>query len=59
MNESSKNQAPNTDESTSLKLQFDGVAAAFGICCLEFLWSLVFGIWCFVNSSIVNEKSRI
>jgi hypothetical protein len=45
MNESSKHQTPNTKESPNLKLQFGGIAAAFGIWSLEFLWSLVFGIW--------------
>jgi hypothetical protein len=45
MNESSKHQTPNPKEAPNLKLQFGGIAVAFGIWSLEFLWSLVFGIW--------------
>jgi hypothetical protein len=75
MNENTKNQAPNTRETPNLKsqapkrwlgsgfwdleLQSCGIAAPFEIWELDFLWSLVFGIWCFVNSSIVNQKSQI
>ena len=51
-NENTKNQAPNTKESPNPKLQFGGIAAAFGIWSLEFLWILVFGIWCLVQRSI-------
>jgi hypothetical protein len=38
-------KAPKTKLQKPKKLQFGGVAAAFGIWSLEFLWSLVFGIW--------------
>jgi hypothetical protein len=45
MNENTKHQAPNTREAPSPKLQGSVPAAGFGIWCLGFLWSLVFGIW--------------
>jgi len=47
----------NTKESPNLKLQFGGIAAAFGIWRLEFLWILVFGIWCLVQRSIGMVKT--
>src|SRR5207249_4684214 len=50
-NENTKHQAPNTKKAPNLKLQFDGISAAFGIWSLEFFWSLVFGIWCFIRGS--------
>jgi len=49
MNENTKNQTPNTKESPNRKVEFGGIAAAFEIWSLEFLWSLVFGIWCSVQ----------
>jgi hypothetical protein len=59
INENTKHQDPNTKESPNPKLQFGGIAAVFGIWSLEFLWSLVFGIWCLVQRSIGSQKSQI
>src|SRR6185369_3932355 len=53
-NENTKNQAPNTKEASISKLQYDCIAASLGIWSLDFLWSLVFGIWCFVSSPIIE-----
>ena len=52
VNESSKHQTPNPKEAPNLKLQYTCRTAVIGIWCLGFLWSLVFGIWCFVLSPI-------
>jgi hypothetical protein len=59
MNESSNHQAPSSREAPNLKLQYGSIAAAFGIWSLGFLWSLVFGIWCFVLSPITYLPSPI
>ena len=59
MNESSNYQAPNPKEAPNLKLQYTGRTAVIGIWCLEFLWSLGFGVWGLGQQSIVNQKSRI
>jgi hypothetical protein len=59
MNKNTKHQAPNTREAPKLKLQTPANVAdsMFGIWSLEFLWSLVFGFWCFALFPIVNRKS--
>jgi hypothetical protein len=53
-NTNTEMKPPNTKEVPSPKPKNGGMAAAFGIWSLEFVWCLVFGIWCFVNSSIVD-----
>src|SRR2546425_1025493 len=58
-NENSKRQAPKTKEVPNLKLQFCGIAAPIGIWSLGFLWSLVFGIWCFIPSPLAPRPSPI
>ena len=55
MNENSKNQAPNTRETPNSKPQGSEAFAGFGTCSLGFLWSLVFGIWCFVLSPLTQS----
>src|SRR6266571_5355527 len=51
-NQSSKNQAPNTRKVPNHKLQGGDVAGRIGIWSLGFFWSLVFGVWCFADSSL-------
>jgi hypothetical protein len=59
MNENTKHQDPNTKEFPNLKLQGADVAEGIGIGSLGFLWSLVFGSWCFVLSPIAYCQSSL
>src|SRR5205823_10781488 len=43
----SKQQTPNTEEAPNFKSQSERGRAEFEAWCLELLWSLVFGAWCF------------
>ena len=54
-----KLQTPEKLQISNLKLQGDRLAAAFETWSLEFLWSLVFGNWCFDWPAIGNWKSEI
>src|SRR2546430_13342094 len=54
--ENPKHQDPSTKGAPNSKFQYGGIETPLGVWSLGFLWSLVFGIWCFAHSSIVNPK---